>query len=48
MDKNEAKEQIAVIDKTITQIQNFMKAQANQPAAAAAQPHEAPAQPAKN
>ena len=30
-DKNEAKEQITVIDKTITQIQAFMKAQANQP-----------------
>ena len=35
-DKAEAREQIAVIDKTVTQIQNFMKAQANQPAASAA------------
>jgi tetratricopeptide (TPR) repeat protein len=32
-DKAEAKEQIALIDKTVTQIQNFMKAQASQPAA---------------
>jgi tetratricopeptide (TPR) repeat protein len=30
-DKNEAKEQVALIDKTINQIQAFMKAQANQP-----------------
>ena len=30
-DKNEAKEQVALIDKTVTQIQAFMKAQANQP-----------------
>jgi tetratricopeptide (TPR) repeat protein len=30
-DKTEAKEQIALIDKTVTQIQSFMKAQANQP-----------------
>jgi tetratricopeptide (TPR) repeat protein len=36
-DKTEAKEQIALIDKTITQIQNFMKAQANQPPAPAEQ-----------
>jgi tetratricopeptide (TPR) repeat protein len=35
-DKTEAKEQIALIDKTVTQIQAFMKAQANQPAAPAA------------
>lgn len=35
-DKVEAREQIAVIDKTVAQIQNFMKAQANQPAASAA------------
>jgi tetratricopeptide (TPR) repeat protein len=40
-DKNEAKEQIALIDKTITQIQNFMKSQANQPP-----PPAAPAAPA--
>jgi len=32
-DKAEAKEQIALIDKTVAQIQSFMKAQANQPAA---------------
>jgi len=37
-DKTEAKEQIAVIDKTIVQIQNFMKAQANQPPPPAAPP----------
>jgi len=30
-DKSEAKEQVALIDKTVTQIQAFMKAQANQP-----------------
>ena len=30
-DKTEAKEQVALIDKTVTQIQAFMKAQANQP-----------------
>ncbi len=41
-DKNEAKEQIALIDKTVTQIQSFIKAQANQPQPAPA----APAQPA--
>jgi tetratricopeptide (TPR) repeat protein len=35
-DKAEAKEQVALIDKTIAQIQNFMKSQANQPAAPAA------------
>jgi tetratricopeptide (TPR) repeat protein len=35
-DKNEAKEQIALIDKTVAQIQQFMKTQASQPAAAAA------------
>lgn len=40
-DKNEAKEQIALIDKTVTQIQAFMKAQANQPP-----PPPAPAAPA--
>ena len=34
-DKTEAKEQIALIDKTVTQIQAFMKAQANQPPAPA-------------
>jgi tetratricopeptide (TPR) repeat protein len=34
-DKNEAKEQIALIDKTVAQIQQFMKAQANQPPAPA-------------
>ncbi|HEU4732279.1 MAG TPA: tetratricopeptide repeat protein [Kofleriaceae bacterium] len=33
-DKTEAKEQIALIDKTVNQIQAFMKAQANQPPAA--------------
>jgi tetratricopeptide (TPR) repeat protein len=38
-EKAEAKEQIALIDKTVTQIQTFMKAQANQPP---------PAEPAKN
>ncbi|HEX4416329.1 MAG TPA: tetratricopeptide repeat protein [Kofleriaceae bacterium] len=43
-DKVEAKEQIALIDKTVTQIQNFMKAQANQPPAPAAP--SAPAAPA--
>jgi tetratricopeptide (TPR) repeat protein len=32
-DKAEAKEQIALIDKTIVQIQSFLKAQASQPAA---------------
>jgi tetratricopeptide (TPR) repeat protein len=42
-DKNEAKEQIAVIDKTV---QNFLKAQANQPPAAAAAPD--PAAPPRN
>jgi len=31
-DKGEAKEQIALIDKTVAQIQQFMKTQANQPA----------------
>lgn len=36
-DKTEAKEQIALIDKTVTQIQSFMKAQANQPPAPAAE-----------
>jgi tetratricopeptide (TPR) repeat protein len=30
-DKTEAKEQIALIDKTVAQIQSFLKAQANQP-----------------
>lgn len=30
-DRNEAKEQVALIDKTVTQIQAFLKAQANQP-----------------
>ena len=40
-DKNEAKEQITLIDKTITQIQAFMKAQANQPPPPAAAPAEA-------
>lgn len=40
-DKTEAKEQIALIDKTITQIQGFMKAQASQPP-----PPAAPAAPA--
>ncbi len=30
-DKTEAREQIALIDKTVAQIQSFMKAQANQP-----------------
>jgi tetratricopeptide (TPR) repeat protein len=30
-DKNEAKEQVALIDKTVAQIQAFMKTQANQP-----------------
>jgi tetratricopeptide (TPR) repeat protein len=34
-EKAEAKEQIALIDKTVTQIQTFMKAQANQPPAPA-------------
>jgi tetratricopeptide (TPR) repeat protein len=33
-DKTEAKEQIALIDKTIAQAQNFLKTQASQPAAA--------------
>lgn len=42
-EKAEAKEQIALIDKTVTQIQAFMKAQANQPPAPAAAP-----EPAKN
>ncbi|HET9624735.1 MAG TPA: tetratricopeptide repeat protein [Kofleriaceae bacterium] len=35
-DKNEAKEQIALIDKTVTQIQQFMKTQQAAPAAPAA------------
>lgn len=35
-DKIEAKEQIALIDKTVAQIQSFLKAQANQPPARAA------------
>jgi tetratricopeptide (TPR) repeat protein len=35
-DKAEAKEQIALIDKTVAQIQSFLKAQANQPSAPAA------------
>jgi tetratricopeptide (TPR) repeat protein len=43
-DKNEAKEQIALIDKTVAQIQSFMKAQANQPPPPAAPPSE-PAKP---
>lgn len=54
-DKSEAKEQIALIDKTVLQIQAFMKAQANQPppppAAAtppAAAPDSQPPPPAKN
>jgi tetratricopeptide (TPR) repeat protein len=34
-DKTEAKEQIALIDKTVAQIQSFLKAQANQPPPAA-------------
>jgi tetratricopeptide (TPR) repeat protein len=34
-DKTEAKEQVALIDKTVNQIQAFMKAQANQPPAPA-------------
>jgi tetratricopeptide (TPR) repeat protein len=38
VDKTEAKEQVALIDKTVAQIQNFMKAQANQPPAPATQP----------
>ena len=33
-DKTEAKEQIALIDKTVAQIQSFLKSQANQPPAA--------------
>jgi tetratricopeptide (TPR) repeat protein len=37
-EKAEAKEQIALIDKTVSQIQTFMKAQANQPAAPAQEP----------
>jgi len=44
-DKNEAKEQVALIDKTVTQIQAFMKAQANQPPPPPAAP-AAPADPA--
>jgi hypothetical protein len=32
-DKAEAKEQIALIDKTVAQIQSFLKAQASQPSA---------------
>ena len=40
-DKTEAKEQIALIDKTVIQIQNFMKAQANQPPPPAATPDPA-------
>jgi tetratricopeptide (TPR) repeat protein len=35
VDKTEAKEQVALIDKTVNQIQAFMKAQANQPPAPA-------------
>jgi len=41
-DKVEAKEQVALIDKTITQIQAFMKAQANQPPPPAAPPAATP------
>lgn len=37
-DKTEAKEQIALIDKTVAQIQSFMKAQAGQPAAPSGSP----------
>ena len=37
-EKAEAKEQIALIDRTVTQIQAFMKAQANQPPAPAPEP----------
>jgi len=37
-DKTEAKEQIALIDKTVAQIQSFLKAQANQPPPPAAAP----------
>lgn len=39
-DKAEAKEQIALIDKTVAQAQNFLKAQANQPPPPAAPPAE--------
>jgi len=44
-DKNEAKEQVALIDKTVTQIQAFMKAQANQPPPPAPPPPTPDAQP---
>jgi tetratricopeptide (TPR) repeat protein len=46
-DKSEAKEQVVLIDKTILQIQAFMKAQANQPAPASPPSGAAPA-PSKN
>jgi tetratricopeptide (TPR) repeat protein len=46
-DKAEAKEQIAVIDKTVTQIESLMKAQASQPAPAAS-PAADPAAPKAN
>ncbi|MDX2092241.1 MAG: tetratricopeptide repeat protein [Kofleriaceae bacterium] len=42
-DKAEAKEQVAMIDKTITQLESFIKAQANMPPAPPAQPAPAPA-----
>jgi tetratricopeptide (TPR) repeat protein len=41
-DKAEAKEQIALIDKTVAQIQSFLKAQANQPPPPAAPDPAAP------
>jgi len=46
-DKAEAKEQITLIDKTTTQIQSFIKAQANQPPAPAPAPAPAAAPAAK-
>ena len=42
-DKAEAKEQITVIDKTTTQINNFLKAQANMPPQPAPTPTPTPA-----
>jgi len=46
-DKTEAKEQIALIDRTVAQAQNFLKSQANQPPPPAAPPSPAPDKPAE-
>jgi Tfp pilus assembly protein PilF len=42
-DKSEAKEQVVLIDKTVNQIQSFLKAQANQPPPPPAPPADVPA-----